>query len=262
MEAHMRPRSSRYRTLLAGLLLLLSVLAPVHAQDAPAQTLNAALDAYSQGAYGEAARLLEEALEQGWRNGALFYNLGRAYEQSGDTARAYLNYRRAQQYVPRDGDLDRRLALTRNDLNLPREHSNILVNVNATIVETVTLWELSLLTFGVWALGFLLLTVYAFIKGEAWRENVRLLLALVGVSWGVLAGALGTRLFVETTMPPAVNPDETRLMSGPDETYIVFDTLSAGRELHVLEERDNWARVLLPDGRQGWVPLDTLAFIG
>ena len=50
--------------------------------------------------YREAAQVLESILSDGFRNGAVYYNLGNAYYRAGDYGRAILNYRKAKPYLP------------------------------------------------------------------------------------------------------------------------------------------------------------------
>lgn len=59
--------------------------------------------------YRESARLLESLVSDGYRNGAVYYNLGNAYFRAGDYGRAILAYRRAKPFRPRDPYLDANL---------------------------------------------------------------------------------------------------------------------------------------------------------
>ena len=52
--------------------------------------------------YREAAKEFESILADGFRNGAVYYNLGNSYFRAGEFGRAILNYRKAQPYLPRD----------------------------------------------------------------------------------------------------------------------------------------------------------------
>ncbi len=58
--------------------------------------------AKSQDDYLEASKLLESLLVGGFKNGAVYYNLGNAYFRAGEYGRAILNYRKALPYRPRD----------------------------------------------------------------------------------------------------------------------------------------------------------------
>src|SRR5258708_4463609 len=59
--------------------------------------------------YGESAALLESLLTDGYRNGAVYYNLGNAYFRAGQYGRAIAAYRKAKSYRPRDPYLDANL---------------------------------------------------------------------------------------------------------------------------------------------------------
>jgi tetratricopeptide (TPR) repeat protein len=52
--------------------------------------------------YREAATEFESILADGYRSGAVYYNLGNAYFRTGEYGRAILNYRKALPYLPRD----------------------------------------------------------------------------------------------------------------------------------------------------------------
>src|SRR5579864_6405523 len=59
--------------------------------------------------YGEAAALLESLLADGFRNGAVYYNLGNAWFRAGQYGRAIAAYRKAKAYRPRDPYLEANL---------------------------------------------------------------------------------------------------------------------------------------------------------
>jgi hypothetical protein len=52
--------------------------------------------------YRESAKELESIVADGFRSGAVFYNLGNAYYRAGEYGRAIINYRKAKPYRPRD----------------------------------------------------------------------------------------------------------------------------------------------------------------
>jgi hypothetical protein len=59
--------------------------------------------------YRESAVLLESLLVDGYRNGAVYYNLGNAYSRSKEYGRAIAAYRKAKTYRPRDPYLEANL---------------------------------------------------------------------------------------------------------------------------------------------------------
>ena len=59
--------------------------------------------------YRESAALLELLLADGFRNGAVYYNLGNAYFRAGEYGRAIAAYRKAKPFRPRDPYLEANL---------------------------------------------------------------------------------------------------------------------------------------------------------
>jgi tetratricopeptide (TPR) repeat protein len=59
--------------------------------------------------YRESAALLESLLADGYRNGAVYYNLGNAYFRAGEFGRSIAAYRKARPYRPRDPYLEANL---------------------------------------------------------------------------------------------------------------------------------------------------------
>jgi len=59
--------------------------------------------------YGESAALLESLLADGFRNGAVYYNLGNAYFRAGQYGRAIAAFRKSKAYRPRDPYLEANL---------------------------------------------------------------------------------------------------------------------------------------------------------
>jgi tetratricopeptide (TPR) repeat protein len=59
--------------------------------------------------YRESASLLESILADGFRNGAVYYNLGNAYYRAGEFGRAIAAYRKAKPYRARDPYLEANL---------------------------------------------------------------------------------------------------------------------------------------------------------
>src|SRR3954447_22067272 len=57
----------------------------------------------------ESAALLESLLADGFRNGAVYYNLGNAYFRSKEYGRSIAAYRKAKPYRPRDPYLEANL---------------------------------------------------------------------------------------------------------------------------------------------------------
>jgi tetratricopeptide (TPR) repeat protein len=99
-----------------GVIVLIAMVAGETLAAAPGErqrTFVRALEIYDNAKtpreYRESAALLESLLADGFRNGAVYCNLGNAYFQAGEYGRAIAAYRKAKPYRPRDSYLDANL---------------------------------------------------------------------------------------------------------------------------------------------------------
>ena len=73
-------------------------------------TMAVANQLYQTGQYSQAAQAYQQLVDQGYADSALFYNLGRAYDQQGERGQALVNYLRAEQLAPGDAAIAASLA--------------------------------------------------------------------------------------------------------------------------------------------------------
>ena len=86
---------------LAAFGALLAVVGVVFAQGAPPlELMDEGNRRYERGEYAEAAQVYEDLINQGYRDTAVYYNLGNTYLESGDLGRAVLSYLRAEELSP------------------------------------------------------------------------------------------------------------------------------------------------------------------
>jgi tetratricopeptide (TPR) repeat protein len=244
----------------------LLVLAVAVVQSASAQTdvndvVTQANAAYQSGDYDTAISLYESLVASGAHDGAIYYNLGTAYYQTGDQTRALLNYRRAQNWIPRDSDLNANMALIRAQrLDVQSEETGLIESLSVLTSSILTLTELGWIALGVWALWFLLLSVG--ILRKRWGDFLRPLLIVLAVVAVAGVTLLASRMYVNANAPGAVVVETiVTAMSGPGETYLELFQLHTAAELRLLETNGNWVRIALPDGRQGWLPRNSLELI-
>jgi hypothetical protein len=214
------------------------------------------------GNYDEAIQVYEQLLDQDVHDSALFYNLGNAYYLKGDLGRAILNYQRAAQLAPRDGDIKANLDLARQQagdpfLASPSGPLGILtgmtqrwLNINETAVLALAFWFLA---------GAALLAMRLAKPGRA--HNGLRYAAVTGIFLMLLFGAsLGARVFAERTQPEGIVIAPTiALSSEPGGQGATGYSLTGGTTVNILETRGSWARLASPDDSvEGWIPLDSI----
>jgi tetratricopeptide (TPR) repeat protein len=240
---------------LLGTLLTLTVLTSVvdAKQDGTANKYDCPA-LYDSGKYTSAADCFASLEAGGNHNGHLLYNLGNALQQAGKTGEAILAYRRAQLYLPRDGDLIANLTSARNkardDLPPPGEREAIAATLLAPY-DSLSAAELLIAGTLCWALLFTLLTL------RSWRDEdlvsvPMVLLAILALL--ALSGHLARSYQVSEQPTGVVLSEEVTLRSGRDLRSVELARLHEGAELDVLAEEDDWTQVRLSTGQKGWLP--------
>ena len=197
-------------------------------------------------------RLVDEG---GIRNGKLFYNIGNINFLLGDTGRAILNYRRAEQYIPNDPNLAKNLAYARN-----MRQDKLEIKDQKRIQQTLLFFHYDfgtrtrLILFGI---SYVLFWIFAGMKIFSQRPYTKWVLT-ISLLFTLL---FGTSLYVEhsqsaTSLEGVILDPEVIARQGDAESYqpSFEDPLHAGVEFILLEDRGAWWQIELPDGRNCWIP--------
>lgn len=213
------------------------------------QSEEQAQTAYETGNYSAAIGLYEAALAEETVTVGMLYNLGNAYYANGQYGYALLNYLRAERFAPRDGDVASQIARVQAEridgMLVERDWGVITARISS---EYLTLTESSLLVLGVWVIFF------GMLGWRVWRGGWTVSLLVCGFALLMGIGILGTRVYVENERPHAVVVNaEAQAMSGPGFRYLPLFSVYDGLDVRIVERRDNWLRVRLADGRQGWI---------
>lgn len=194
----------------------------------------------------------------GWSNGLLAYNAANVHLRLGDVGRAVLMYRRAAELVPGNSDVRRGLAHARR-LRVDR----IEEPVSAGVARVVLFWHDRLpartraiaflaLWCAFWA-GFLLRMLAAGLRSGRWLRPA-------GAACLLLAGALAASLAADAIDAAAAPPGVITAAAvvarqGDGHSYepSFESALHGGTEFRLLEDRGEWWRIRLADGRRTWI---------
>jgi tetratricopeptide (TPR) repeat protein len=208
--------------------------------------------------YGESAALLESLLADGFRNGAVYYNLGNAYFRAGQYGRAIAAYRKAKAYRPRDPYLDANLR-------------QALSVVPGRLPEPPSPWWRHVLFWSGWLsfpeksyaafAGFLLAALAASTALMLRRPRVYWLSAALGLCALVLSIDAGLAYADVTLSQHAVVTDETIARKGFGKDYEpAFDQpLKDGAEFTVLSENGDWVFGHFEGIGDGWLRREHVA---
>lgn len=251
----MRPCLPALLSILFGLLSL----PPASAQTAldVRDLMQSANTAYESGDFDTAIDLYEIVLQEGAAHPAVHFNLASVYLQSGDLARALLHYHRAYRRAPRDVEI--RVHLERARLQAPTTGAQWadfplnMANISESLATRDELAISALALWSLWCAGLL-----GLLLNPAARDRWRVPVVALTVPLLIALALLGARLYADEAQPLVIVMADGGAMSGPDAEFVPLFELSEAAEARLLETRGEWGRLLLPGGRQGWLPLNLL----
>lgn len=253
--------ASRFISHLMGLVLLLTLAActPATTSGAPLAEANRL---YEAGQFAEATAAYQALVDTGVMSGIAYYNLGNAYFKIGDVGRAILNYRRAQQLLPRDADVadNLRLAQAQTQDRLDADDGKGLARwIGRMLTGWLTLNEAAVVALVLWAWLCTLVTL-ALLRPR-YRSVLRYGIAGAVMILALSVLSIGLRTWEIQRVPAIIVADSVEIFSGPGLDYITEFTLHAGAEVRVIEARDGWMRIALPGDLQGWGPADAMVTV-
>jgi tetratricopeptide (TPR) repeat protein len=194
----------------AGALFVLGAAAPPDEQ--AALSLAAANGLFVRGEFALAADAYEQLAGQGVADASLYYNLGLAHAQLGDTDRALKSLETAYALAPRDPDVRAALELVRTQIVaaggvpvLSGDRPGLDGAAARLSRPWLTLDELSIVTLALWIVLAALLLALTFIRpGTRGRGLLRVAATALGVMLFAALLLLGARLATDLTGPLAL----------------------------------------------------------
>jgi tetratricopeptide (TPR) repeat protein len=214
-------------------------------------------EAYFNGRYQEAIDAYEQVAVLGVVSQDLFYNLGNAYFKAGQMGPAIYNFERALELDPAQEDV-------RFNLNVAREAVKKKGEDRLAGAEKPPLWMrvgdevtvnwASWLFLALYVALFSLLIALHFVQPGFLRVSMLAGQAFVTLAAVASAVLLGLRLYLADRVEQAiVLPDVVQVKEGPDPNYQSVFGVHAGLRVRVTEKEQDWVRVRLANGLEGWM---------
>lgn len=245
------------KTAVPGMLVLLlwTCAGPAKAQDIPeaVRHFDEGNRLFREGAHREAVASYRNALDAGYANGALYYNIGNAYFRLDEIGQAIRYYEKANLYMPENKALAHNLARAREQTadrfsQLPAPFWRPAWNRLVRTLSPTGLFLIGLLGYGL-AAGALALRIRR--ARSPWLRRMMLaggVLTILFVASGFAASWEETR-----AMRAVMLADATDLTDRPDGSSAEL-TVHEGAVVEIVKVRADWSEVRLPNGLQGWVP--------
>jgi tetratricopeptide (TPR) repeat protein len=213
-------------------------------------------------AFHEATQEYERLVADGVENGKLYYNLGNAYVRLGDVPQAILSYRLGQRLLPRDEQIAANLAFARSRVadRIEATDTSRLLRQLFVVHHAFSVRERMRGAAVAFLVAWAVLIARIFVPRRS--------LSVIGLLALAVSLGLATSIYAQTS-DEAQHPlgvlasDEVLVRKGDGETYEPqFNRpLGRGLEFRVLNRRDEWLQIELPDGKTGWIRAEQAAVI-
>lgn len=240
---------------LLALLFLFICLANAFAFSPEAQ-FQKGIKAYDSSNYSQAIIHFEKIIEQGHISSDLYYNIGNAYYQQNDIAKAILFYERALKIDPKheDAQFNLKIANTKTidkveqipELFIYRWFKKITLSNS---IKSWAIWSNILLLLG--SLG---LALY-FLSDQIKLRKIGFYLAIA-----LLFGSICSWYFAKKQNNWLAREDAAIIIeptvsiySSPSPGSSKLFVLHEGTKVKLLNSSNDWREISLPNGNKGWI---------
>jgi tetratricopeptide (TPR) repeat protein len=244
------------RRLLHALVLLTALLAPAAARaDRVDEAWKRGNDAYLHGDYDAAVAAYEELDRQGVVSPDLYFNLGDAYFKKGALGPAIWAFERAAALDADDEDVHYNLEQTRKlaarqarDRIEGEDRDPLWIRAVTSVSPSTETWVFLALYLGLFALLFVRRRA-----SEDARPALGAAAAILAFATLIAGGALAGRAVLSRVPFGVVLPDSLAVKEGADVNYKTGFQIHAGLRVRLLEHDQDWLRIRLANGLEGWV---------
>ena len=241
------------KNIFTAIFLLLAYIAC--AQDSY-QLWDQANEAYSVGEYNSALEKYEAIQESGKSSYNLYYNIGNCHYKLGETAKAIVYYERALKLNPSGKDAIKNLEIAKlHTLDQIESVPEFILTTWTRDIRNIfssNVWAYIALAFFaitlVFLLGFKFAPVTSQRKVSFIFACITFLMMLFSILFSANLASTGASKDYAVVMVPVSN-----VKSAPNSTGNNLFILHMGTKIQILEEVQNWIRIELADGRQGWM---------
>ena len=212
---------------------------------------------YNEARYDTAVVIYESILNDGYVSAPLLYNIGNAYFKMRNYPMAILNYEKALKMEPNNEDIKHNLEI-----------SNALITDKIDPVPEFFLRKLwnsigNKLSANEWAtlslvfIGLLLLVLFLYFtartkglkKGMFFTGIILIIICLCSIIFASQKFRYMNEHNEAIVMMPTITVKSSPTSSGTDRFV-----LHEGTKVKVLDEADNWNKIKIADGSDGWLP--------
>lgn len=216
---------------------------------------------YRNGEFDNAIKIYEELKNDGYEGTSLYFNLANSYYRIGKLGYAILNYERALKLSPADEDVKHNLAfanLSTVDRIQPLP-TFFLFEWWESLLASLTINGWTYLAYIIFIILIAFIVMYFFVKTIFQQK----LVLFSGLGILVLFLVVGSLLTVkinreETLIDGVVIEQSVTVKTSPDIKSTDAFVIHEGLKVNLEDKIDNWVKIILADGKVGWVEIDAV----
>lgn len=223
-----------------------------------------ATTAYNAGEFEKAIELYDQILDSGQHSAAVYYNLGNAYYKQNEIAESIYYYEKALLLSPNDDEIQTNLSYAQNMTldaigTVPKTGLSKLYR-NVTGKLTFDQWAyLAVVSMIVFVLLYIAFYYFNYSSRKRWAF-IGSIIALFICILSVLFAYVQRRDF-NAQRPAIIFAEEIAIKSEPNASSAEAFVLHEGTKVNVTESLNDWDKIILSDGKTGWIPNDKLRLI-
>tara|TARA_B100001287_G_scaffold274035_1_gene278583 strand:+ start:324 stop:1073 length:750 start_codon:yes stop_codon:yes gene_type:complete len=209
---------------------------------------------YEKSEFRNAINEYEKIIDAEISNSVLYYNIGNSYYKLNELGYARLYYEKAKLLDPNDDDLIYNLEILENRLvdDIPKLSSFFLIDFFKKISQTLTSFSWSILTLILTYLLIILICVLMLHKSKKYR-TVALNSFFLTLPILMLTVVFLLLNIIKTKEYAILITTNSYIKTAPSSNSENAFIINEGAKFELIDEIDNWSRIQLQDGNNGWI---------
>jgi len=210
---------------------------------------------YSSNMFEDALIGYKSIVDQSIGNDILYYNIGNCYYKLNKLGYARLYYEKMRLYNPRDKDVLHNIQIVKSklidDIKPVSEFFIIRMVKNINSIFSASQW--GYVTVFVLYLNLLLFILFLFSFSIDFKINMLRGLICSVPTFIIVAFFLFYSNSAQKYQDAILIHENTYVKTAPSGSSSDYFVVHEGVKFQLIDELDGWSRILLPDGKDGWV---------
>lgn len=238
-----------------AIVLLIAFTFPANGQND--ELFKKGVESYNEGQYSQAISYYETILKNKEHSAALYFNLGNCYYKMNRIAPSIYYYEKALLLDPNDSDIQNNLAFAQQ---MTLDAIEVMPDTGIAKAYKGTAGALSHEQWGIISIVFVCLGILAYIFYVLVRYSTYKRIALVSslvlmiLGFVFVAFAYIGQQEYRNDQPAIIFADAITVRSEPNRRSEPVFELHEGTKVQVLDELEDWNKIQLANGQEGWLP--------